>query len=108
MSRQKRGPSAGQAEGEDLEGAQGGGDDAVADLVGGEGVLEEVAAAGGGDAAVGGDGDPGAVAARLVEAHDEVAGAVVGDLHGVDLDAPAGDDDGARRDVRGGAVGDHA
>ena len=35
--------------------------------------------------------DAGAVAAGLVEAHDEVAGAVVGDLDGVDLDARAGD-----------------
>ena len=54
-------------------------------------LLEQVAAAGGGDPAVGGDGDAGPVAARLVEAHDEVARAVVGELHGVDLDAGAGD-----------------
>ena len=46
-----------------------------------------------------------AVAAGLVEAHDEVAGAVVGDLDGVDLDAGAGDRDGRWRRRRRRAAG---
>ena len=54
------------------------------------------------------DRDPGAVAARLVQPHDEVAGPVVGELDGVDLDAVAGDVTTGAGYRRRRAVGDHA
>ena len=51
-------------------------------------LLQQVAAAGGRDPAVGArPSTRSAVAARLVEPHDQVAGAVVGHLDGIDLDA---------------------
>ena len=85
----RQGQCGGQAQGHQLERAQGQGADAVAHLEVALRLLEQVAADGRGDRAGDGDRRGHAVAARLVQAHDEVAAAVVGDLDGVDLDARA-------------------
>ena len=69
-------------------------------------LLEQVAHAGGAHQAVAAHRDPGAIADRLVETHDEIVGVVVGKLDGVDLDAAPGEGDDRSRRRCGVAVGD--